>query len=83
MFNKLAIENAVVETDFKHDFGGTHLDDQGLKNVYSSPYQVLLKADNIISQNDDKYLFLNGKTQGEYEIDQLKQIKLPGINSRF
>jgi hypothetical protein len=79
----LAIENAVVETDFKHDFGGTHSDDQGLKNAYSSPYQVLLKADNIISQNDDKYLFLNGKSQGEYESEQLKQIKLPGINNRF
>jgi hypothetical protein len=58
----LAIENAVVETDFKHSFGVTHSNDQSLKNEYSSPYQVLLKADNIISQNDDKYLFLNGKS---------------------
>jgi len=62
LFNKLAIENAVVETDFKHSFGVTHANDQSLKNEYSSPYQVLLKADDIISQNDDKFLFLNGKS---------------------
>jgi hypothetical protein len=60
----LAIENAVLETDFKHEFGGNHSKTKCGINEYSSPYQILLKADNIISQNEDKYLFLNGKSQG-------------------
>ena len=81
MFNKLMIENAVVETDFKHQFDRTSVSRS--KNESSSPYQTLRDQQDRIAQISDGYKFLNGKLQGEYENEQLQKIQIPGITDRF
>jgi hypothetical protein len=32
---------------------------------------------------NDAFTFLNGKSQGEYDMSCLKTMELPGINNRF
>jgi hypothetical protein len=84
MFNKVAFENAAMQTDFKHEFADSKIvPAEKLPNPMSSPYQTLIQADNQVSINCDSYAFLNGKKQGEYEQGQLDKIELPAKNNRI
>jgi hypothetical protein len=49
MFNKVAFENAAIQTDFKHEFKEDKIVDKKLlPNAESSPYQTLIQHDNQI-----------------------------------
>lgn len=61
MFIKLAMEQAVIETDFRHKFEVEKVNTKGAINEQSSPYQVLINADNGIQIRRGQYTFMNGK----------------------
>lgn len=68
IFNKVAFENAAMQTDFKHTFSDDKIvKPECLPNPMSSPYQTLIQNDNQVAINCDSYSFLNGKKQGDYE----------------
>ena len=78
MFNKLAMEQAIVESNFKKTFEPSK---QGVEAV--SAYQSLLNADDDIALRGSQYTFMNGKSQAHYETSALESLELPGINRRF
>ncbi len=80
---KIAVESAVVETDFKHVFEGKKVGSKHAFNENSSPYQQLLTEADSVHIRSDKYKFLNGKSQAHYEDALLSNLQLPGINRRF
>lgn len=79
LFNKMAIEHAVVETDFQHVFSEQKVE----RTLENSPYQMMYNEQDTLGVGNEAYTFLNGSTQGEYDILCLKTMELPGINKRF
>lgn len=68
MFEKVAFENAAMQTDFKHTFSDQKVVSASkLPNPNSSPYLTVLCEDDKIAIDQDSFHFLNGKSQGQYE----------------
>ena len=79
IYNELAIEHAVKQTDFSHQFA----DKKVMDDTTTSPYQSLFNQNDKIGINDGAFTFMNGFSLGTYEHRTLKKMDLPGINERF
>ena len=79
LLNKMAVEHAVVETDFQHVFAEQLVN----RNLHNSPYQIMFNEQDTLGIGNDAFTFLNGNSQGEYEMSCIKTMELPGINNRF
>ena len=79
MYNKISVEQAVVQTDYSHVFAEKKVDSA----MEQSPYQALSRVQDKIGQTDTAYTFMNGQSQGKYENTTLQRMNLPGVNSRI
>ena len=79
VFNKLTVEQAVVQTDYSHQFAEKKVNPE----MKSSPYQSLHNENDGIGIKDSNFTFMNGNSIGSYETTTLMKMDLPGINDRF
>lgn len=63
MYAKLSIENAL--------FASNTLDSMKDKSSSTKVYQKLKSMSDVLGALTEKYTFLNGKKQGDYEADVL------------
>ncbi len=75
--NKLKKQHAVLETNYKHQFGNIY-------NHSESPYMIVKSDNDRMQLNKDHgaFSFLSGAPQDSLEKQVLEQCLLPGVNKR-